>query len=90
MPACMAFSGTATPRPTSCCWSVSMFCPLVSVLLVQKFWLHQPTGIGWKVQGKRRFWLAAWFGPAVFTVLGSGAVLCGVPVPAGHLRQLAG
>ena len=49
--------------------AVSMFCPLVSVLLVQKFWLHQPTGIGWKVRGKRRYWLAAWFGPAVFTVL---------------------
>ena len=51
--------------------AVSMFCPLVSVLLVQKFWLHQPTGISWKVQGKRRFWLAAWFGPAVLTLLGA-------------------
>ena len=49
--------------------SVSMFCPLVAVLAVKRIVLHQPTGIGWKVQGKRRYWLAAWFGPAVFTVL---------------------
>ena len=41
---------------------VTMFCPLLAVLLVQKAFLRQPTGIGWKVQGKRRFWLAAWFG----------------------------
>ena len=49
--------------------AVSMFCPLAATLLVKKVFLHQPTGIGWKVQGKRRYWLAAWFGPAVFTVL---------------------
>ena len=49
--------------------SVSMFCPLVAVLAVKRIVLHQPTGIGWKVRGKRRYWLAAWFGPAVFTVL---------------------
>lgn len=49
----------------------TMFCPLLAVLLVQKVFLRQPTGIGWKVQGKRRFWLAAWFGPAVFTLLGA-------------------
>ena len=47
----------------------TMFCPLLAVLLVQKVFLRQPVGIGWKVQGKRRFWLAAWFGPAVFTLL---------------------
>ena len=35
----------------------TMFCPLLAVLLVQKVFLRQPTGIGWKVQGKRRFWL---------------------------------
>ena len=51
--------------------SVSMFCPLAAVLAAKKVYLHQPTGIGWKVQGKRRFWLAAWFGPAVFTLLGA-------------------
>ena len=39
------------------------------MLAAKKVYLHQPTGIGWKVQGKRRYWLAAWFGPAVFTVL---------------------
>ena len=49
----------------------TMFCPLLAVLLVQKAFLRQPTGIGWKVQGKRRFWLAAWFGPAVLTLLGA-------------------
>lgn len=48
---------------------VSMFSPLAAVLVAKKAFLHQPTGIGWKVQGKRRYWLAAWFGPAVFTVL---------------------
>ena len=50
---------------------VCMFCPLLAVLLVQKAFLHQPTGIGWKVQGKRRYWWMAWFAPAVFTVLGA-------------------
>ena len=50
---------------------VTMFCPLLAVLLVQKAFLRQPTGIGWKVQGKRRFWLTAWFGPAVLTLLGA-------------------
>ena len=49
---------------------VCMLCPLAATLLVQKVWLRQPTGIGWKVQGKRWFWLAAWFGPAVLTLLG--------------------
>ena len=51
--------------------SVSMFCPLAAVLAAKKVYLHQPTGIGWKVQGKRWFWLAAWFGPAVLTLLGA-------------------
>ena len=37
----------------------TMFCPLLAVLLVQKVFLRQPVGIGWKVQGKRRYWLAA-------------------------------
>ena len=52
---------------------VSMFCPLVSVLLVQKFWLHQPTGISWRprLKGNGRYLLAAWFGPAVLTLLGA-------------------
>ena len=29
----------------------TMFCPLLAVLLVQKVFLRQPVGIGWKVQG---------------------------------------
>ena len=49
--------------------AVSMFCPLAAALLVNKVYLHQPTGVMWKVQGKRRYWLTAWFSPAVFTVL---------------------
>ncbi|WP_291015690.1 CPBP family intramembrane metalloprotease [Faecalibacterium sp.] len=66
--------------------TVSMFCPLLAVLLVQKVFLRQPTGIGWKVQGKRRYWLAAWFGPAVFTVL--AAVLYFAVFP--HRLDLSG
>ena len=65
---------------------VTMFCPLLAVLLVQKAFLRQPTGIGWKVQGKRRYWLAAWFGPAVFTVL--AAVLYFAVFP--HRLDLSG
>ena len=64
----------------------TMLCPLLAVLLVQKVFLRQPTGIGWKVQGKRRFWLAAWFGPAVFTVL--AAVLYFAVFP--HRLDLSG
>ena len=59
---------------------------LLAVLLVQKVFLRQPTGIGWKVQGKRRYWLAAWFGPAVFTVL--AAVLYFAVFP--HRLDLSG
>lgn len=67
---------------------VSMFCPLVSVLLVQKFWLHQPTGISWRprLKGNGRYLLAAWFGPAVFTVL--AAVLYFAVFP--HRLDLSG
>ena len=63
-----------------------MLCPLLAVLVVQKVFLRQPTGIGWKVQGKRRYWLAAWFGPAVFTVL--AAVLYFAVFP--HRLDLSG
>ena len=66
--------------------TVSMFCPLLAVLLVQKAFQRQPTGIGWKVQGRRRWWLAAWFGPAVFTVL--AAVLYFAVFP--HRLDLSG
>ena len=64
----------------------TMLCPLLAVLLVKKVFLRQPTGIGWKVQGKRRYWLAAWFGPAVFTVL--AAVLYFAVFP--HRLDLSG
>ena len=51
--------------------SVSMFCPLAAVLAAKKVYLHQPTGISWRprLKGNGRYLLAAWFGPAVFTVL---------------------
>ncbi len=64
----------------------TMLCPLLAVLLVQKVFQRQPTGIGWKVQGRRRWWLAAWFGPAVFTVL--AAVLYFAVFP--HRLDLSG
>ena len=53
--------------------AASMFCPLIAVLMVTKLYLHQPTGIGWKprLKGKGKYVLLAWFGPAVFTVLGA-------------------
>ena len=77
---------------------VTMFCPLLAVLLVQKAFLRQPTGIGWKVQGKRRFWLAAWFGPAVLTLLGAVLYFAVFPsrlyhseiVEADHVRSVRG
>ena len=62
----------------------TMLCPLLAVLLVQKVFLRQPTGIGWKVQGKRRYWLAAWFGPAVFTVLAAVLYFAVFPSSTGH------
>lgn len=55
--------------------AVSMFCPLLSVLIVCRGYLHQPTGIGWRLhrKGRVRYILLAWFGPAVLTL--AGAVL---------------
>ena len=51
----------------------TMFCPLLAVLLVQKVFLRQPVGIGLKhrLKGNGKYLLAAWFGPAVFTLLGA-------------------
>ena len=66
---------------------VTMFCPLLAVLLVQKAFLRQPTGIGWKVQGKRRFWLAAWFGPAVLTLLGAVLYFAVFPSRGSKIRK---
>lgn len=53
--------------------SASMFCPLAAVLLVQKLFLHQPTGIGWKMHfaGKVKYIVAAWLAPVLFTILGA-------------------
>ena len=53
--------------------SVSMFCPLVAVLAAKRIVLHQPTGISWRprLKGNGRYLLAAWFGPAVLTLLGA-------------------
>ena len=51
----------------------TMLCPLAAVMLVCKVWQHEPTGIGWKLKWKAnwKYLLAAWLGPAVFTVLGA-------------------
>lgn len=51
---------------------LAMFCPLAAVLLTGKACLHEPTGIAWKPKGRGRYWLAAWFGPLVLTLLGMG------------------
>ena len=53
--------------------AVSMFCPLASVLIVCKGYLHQPTGIGWRPhrKGRVKYILLAWFGPAVLTLVGA-------------------
>ncbi|MGN0662606.1 MAG: lysostaphin resistance A-like protein [Faecalibacterium sp.] len=52
---------------------VTMLCPLAAVLVVTRLFGHRPSGVKWRPQfrGKLRFWLAAWFGPAVFAVLGA-------------------
>ena len=75
MPCCISWrwSPPCSARFWRCCWCKKVF-------------LRQPTGIGWKVQGKRRYWLAAWFGPAVFTVL--AAVLYFAVFP--HRLDLSG
>ena len=48
---------------------VTMFCPLLAVLLVQKAFLRQPTGIGWKVQASGGSGWRHGFGLAVLTLL---------------------
>ena len=52
--------------------AVSMFCPLVAVLAVTRLLGHRPTGVRWRPQfrGRLGFWLAAWMGPMVLTLLG--------------------
>ena len=72
--------------------AVSMFCPLVSVLLVQKVLAasahrHQ---LAAPPERQRQVSAGGMVRPGGIHRAGSGAVLCGVPVPAGHLRQLAG
>ena len=78
-PCCISWRSLSpcSARCWLCCWCKRSF-------------LRQPTGIGWKVQGKRRFWLAAWFGPAVLTLLGAVLYFAVFPLPAGLFRQLAG
>lgn len=50
----------------------TMLCPAATVGIVCKVWLHQPTGIGWKprLKGNVTYFLLAWFGPMVLTLLG--------------------
>lgn len=53
--------------------AASMFCPLVSVLLVRQVEGSDATGVRWRPQfrGKLRYWLASLWGAAVLTLLGS-------------------
>lgn len=53
--------------------SVSMFAPLAALLLVRRGFGHEATGVRWKapLRGRIGWWLAAWFGPAAFTLLGA-------------------
>lgn len=53
--------------------AASMFCPLAAVLLVRRLEELDSAGIRWKPQlrGKMRYWLAALWGAALVTLLGS-------------------
>lgn len=53
--------------------ALSMFCPLVSVLLVRLLEGLPATGVHWRprARGKLRYWLAALWGAALVTLLGS-------------------
>lgn len=53
--------------------AVSMFCPLISVLLVRRVEGHAPTGVRWRprFRGEVRYWLAAFWGAAALTLAGS-------------------
>lgn len=68
----------------------TMFCPLLAVLLVQKVFLRQPVGIGWKVQGKPAVLAGCMVWPGSVHPAGRSAVFCRVPLPAGLFLQLAG
>lgn len=53
--------------------AVSMYAPLAALLLVRRGFGRAATGVRWRVRlkGTLRWWLAAWFGPAAFTLLGA-------------------
>ena len=70
---CMALLQTQNTALYQLALIVTMFCPLAAVLLVCRGFLHRPTGIGWRprLKGNVKYLLAAWFGPAVFTLLGA-------------------
>lgn len=52
--------------------ALSMFCPLVGALAC-KLLFRSSLNVGWRpaFKGKLRWWAAAWFGPAILTVLGA-------------------
>ena len=66
----------------------TMLCPLLAVLLVQKVFLRQPTGIVWKVQAP--LLAGGVVRPDGIHGAGRSALFCGVPASTGPLRQLAG
>lgn len=53
--------------------ALSMFMPLLSLLLVRRGFARAPTGVRWKPRFKGRWgwWLAAFAGPAVFCAAGA-------------------
>lgn len=63
------------------CLSVCMFAPLLGVLVSHGSLKTARTGIGWKapLQGKVRWYLAAWFGPALLSILGAAVFFLLMP-----------
>lgn len=53
--------------------SVSMFAPLLAVVLISRGISGAKTGIGWRpnLRGHLRYYLFAWFGPSLFSVAGA-------------------
>jgi len=61
------------PALSTALLAVSMYAPLMAVLIVHRGLGTAKTGIGWKprLKGHFRYYLAAWFGPAVFSAAGA-------------------
>jgi membrane protease YdiL (CAAX protease family) len=62
---------------------LTMFCPLAAVVLVKKVHSKQPIGLNWKPEfrGRLDFWVLAFWGPAVLTLLGAALYFLVFPAP---------